>query len=131
MVAPDVLAELASTIQRWTLGLTREIALSVPLRQGDPLLPTLFSVGGPDGVQVPPPEVFRPAVRAEADAVILIHTHRDDSPASKEDLAVTRRLVAAGAVIGIPLAAHLVVGPEQWVDCLAAAAWPAWSSPTR
>jgi DNA repair protein RadC len=131
MVSSDVLTELAGTIQRWTLGLTREIALSVPLRQGDPLLPTLFSVGGPDGVRVSPPEVFRPAVRAEADAVILIHTHRDDSPASKEDLAVTRRLVAAGAVIGIPLAAHLVVGPRQWADCLATAAWPAWSNPTR
>jgi len=37
------------------------------------------------------------------------------------DGVVTRRLVAAAAVIGVELLAHLVVARDGWADCLAAA----------
>jgi len=32
---------------------------------------------------------------------------------------VTRRLVAAGAVVGLPLVAHIVVTDSGWYDCVA------------
>lgn len=55
---------------------------------------------------------------AFAGPVDLLHTHPDGGPPSAADRAVTRRLVAAGAVIGLCLQAHLVVGPDEVWDCL-------------
>jgi len=65
-------------------------------------------------VRVAPPTFFGPLVAAEAPGGVLVHTHCTDGPPTADDLAVTRRLVAAGAVLGIPLVAHLVIGPVAW-----------------
>ena len=56
--------------------------------------------------------------RGAADGWVLLHRHARSSAPSPADLAVTRRLVAASAVVGLPLRAHLVVGPADWTDCL-------------
>jgi DNA repair protein RadC len=59
---------------------------------------------------VHPREVFRPAVQAAAAAIVLVHNHPSGDPTpSPEDLDVTRRLVAAGEVIGIRVVDHVVV----------------------
>ncbi|MBA2415689.1 MAG: hypothetical protein H0V64_07365 [Geodermatophilaceae bacterium] len=55
---------------------------------------------------------FGPAVAARADWVVVSHTHLSDSGPSAADHAVTSPLVAAGAVLGIPLIAHLLVQPS-------------------
>lgn len=55
-----------------------------------------------------------------APVVVLVHTHPGGGPPSADDHAVTRRLVAASAVCGVRLAAHLVLAPEGQWDCLAA-----------
>ncbi|MEZ5978150.1 MAG: JAB domain-containing protein [Planctomycetota bacterium] len=62
---------------------------------------------------VHPREVFGPAVREGAAAVLVAHNHPSGDPEpSPEDLAVTERLGRAGRLLGIPLVDHLVVaGP--------------------
>ena len=66
---------------------------------------------------VHPREFFRPAVREPAAAVIAVHNHPSGDPEpSAEDLEVTRRLVRAGELLGIPLLDHIVVGAAGWVS---------------
>jgi len=60
---------------------------------------------------VHPREVFAPAIRDAAAAIIVVHNHPSGDPEpSKEDLAVSRRLADAGRLLGIPLLDHVVIG---------------------
>lgn len=75
------------------------------------------AVGAADGVAVHPREVFRPAIRRNATAVILAHNHPSGDPApSADDVGLTRRLVAAGRIIGIDVLDHLIVGDGCFVS---------------
>lgn len=66
---------------------------------------------------VHPREFFRPAIRLGAAAVVAVHNHPSGDPEpSSEDEAVTRRLVEAGRLIGIPVLDHVVVADEGWVS---------------
>jgi len=66
--------------------------------------------GHSTGVEVHPREVFRSLVRMGAVSTILVHNHPsgDVSP-SPQDLDLTKRLVAAGGLVGIRVLDHLVV----------------------
>ena len=69
------------------------------------------SIGSLTTSIVHPREVFRPAVGEGAAALILVHNHPSGDPTpSAEDRAVTRQLVDAGRVLGIPVLDHVVVG---------------------
>lgn len=60
---------------------------------------------------VHPREVFGPALREVAAAVIVAHNHPSGDPEpSHEDLEVTRRLREAGQLLGVPLLDHIIVG---------------------
>jgi len=62
-------------------------------------------------VAVHPREVFRPLVRMAAAAGVLAHNHpTGDSTPSVDDIELTRRLREAGALIGIPIIDHVVIG---------------------
>jgi DNA repair protein RadC len=66
---------------------------------------------------VHPREVFRPALREGAAALVVVHNHPSGDPApSHEDREVTRRLVQAGALLGVPLLDHVVVAERGWVS---------------
>jgi DNA repair protein RadC len=66
---------------------------------------------------VHPREVFRPAVREGAAAIVVVHNHPSGDPGpSVEDREVTRRLVQAGALLGVPLLDHVVVAERGWVS---------------
>jgi DNA repair protein RadC len=59
---------------------------------------------------VHPREVFQPAVRDSAAAVILVHNHPSGDPTpSPEDVQLTERLVEAGRILGIRVLDHVVV----------------------
>ena len=59
---------------------------------------------------VHPREVFRPAIRSAAAALVLVHNHPSGDPEpSAEDLSVTHRLVEAGEIVGIRVVDHVVV----------------------
>lgn len=66
---------------------------------------------------VHPREVFMPAVRESAAAVILIHNHPTGDPTpSREDLAITKRLREAGEIMGIKVLDHIIIGDEQFTS---------------
>jgi len=66
---------------------------------------------------VHPREVFRPALREGAAALVVVHNHPSGDPApSGEDREVTRRLVQAGALLGVPVLDHVVVAERGWVS---------------
>lgn len=67
---------------------------------------------------MPPATVFRAALCCGADAVVVFHNHPSGSDVSESDRACTRRLVAAGAMLDIPLAGHLVLVRQGWIDCV-------------
>jgi DNA repair protein RadC len=73
------------------------------------------SVGSLDHTFMSPREVFRDALLANAAAVVLAHNHPSGDPTpSGDDELVTRRLVQAGALVGVEVLDHLVIGAERW-----------------
>ena len=75
------------------------------------LMHTLVSTGTQNASLVHAREVFGPAVREGAIAVLLVHNHPSGDPApSQEDLQLTRRLGECGKFLGIEVLDHLIVG---------------------
>lgn len=64
---------------------------------------------------VEPREVFREAAIGSAAAIVVFHNHPSGDPTpSPEDVELTRRLAAAGALMGIDLVDHLVLGDVRY-----------------
>ncbi len=77
----------------------------------------VISIGSLSTSIVHPREVFRPAVRAGAAAILCAHNHPSGDPEpSQEDLAVTQRLEQTGKLLGIPLLDHVVLGEGRWIS---------------
>ncbi len=72
-----------------------------------------ITVGTLDASLVHPREVFRPAIRDAASAVILLHNHPSGDPTpSNEDRQVTRQLEKAAEIIGITVLDHIIVAGD-------------------
>jgi DNA repair protein RadC len=68
-----------------------------------------------DSVLVSPRDVFKAALLANAAAIVAGHNHPSGDPTpSPEDLDVTRRIAAAGDVLGIPVLDHIIVGDGRY-----------------
>jgi DNA repair protein RadC len=66
---------------------------------------------------VAPAPLFRQAILAGAAGVILYHNHPSGDPEpSPEDLATTKRFLAAGREIGIEVKDHVIVGRGRCVS---------------
>lgn len=66
---------------------------------------------------VHPREVFSPAVKESAAAVILAHNHPTGDPIpSQEDIAITRRLKEAGEIMGIRVLDHIIIGDGEYLS---------------
>ena len=71
------------------------------------------SVGTLNSSLVHPREVFKAAILANSNAIILIHNHPSGDPTpSREDLEITKRLVEAGTILGIEVMDHVVIGDD-------------------
>ncbi len=66
---------------------------------------------------VHPREVFADAITDRAAAVICVHNHPSGTlEPSSQDLAITRQLADAGALVGIRLLDHLIVSDGGWLS---------------
>lgn len=75
------------------------------------------SVGSLSASVVHPREVFRAAIDHAAAAMILLHNHPSGDPTpSREDIAVTERLVKAGKIMDIPVLDHVVLGRDRFIS---------------
>jgi DNA repair protein RadC len=76
---------------------------------------TVVTVGTLDASIVHPREIFREATAAGAAAIVVFHNHPSGDPEpSKEDLALTRRLVRAGLLMGIEVIDHIVLANVRY-----------------
>jgi DNA repair protein RadC len=73
--------------------------------------------GGLTTCSVLPREVYAPALREAASAVIFVHNHPSGDPSpSADDLALTARLKQAGAVLGIKPLDHIIIGEGRYLS---------------
>lgn len=77
---------------------------------------TIF-VGSLNASIVHPREIFREAVRRSSASIVCAHNHPSGNPApSPEDIAVTKRLMEAGSIMGIELLDHIIIGDHQFIS---------------
>jgi DNA repair protein RadC len=84
---------------------------------------TVLSIGSLDTTIVHPREVFREAASASAAAIVLFHNHPSGDPTpSPDDLALTARLIDAGAVMGIAVLDHVILAESRYFSVAEAGA---------
>ena len=90
----------------------REHFLVLPLTSKNQVLMVAdVSVGTLTNTLVHPREVYEPAIRCGAAHIVLAHNHPSGDPApSAEDHRLTRQLKEAGALLGIPVTDHVILG---------------------
>ena len=77
----------------------------------------VVSVGTLNASLVHPREVFEPAINCSAAQIIVAHNHPSgDAEPSEDDLAVTRRLVEAGKLLGIEVIDHVIVAKDDFAS---------------
>lgn len=70
-----------------------------------------LSQGTLDTILIHAREVFRPAIAANASAIVLAHNHPSGDPTPSEaDIRVTRDLVRAGQLLKIEVLDHVILG---------------------
>jgi DNA repair protein RadC len=73
--------------------------------------------GSLNSSQVRVGELFRPAVRENAAAIIVVHNHPSGDPSpSPDDLAITKAFVQAGKLLDIQVLDHLIIGQGRFVS---------------
>jgi DNA repair protein RadC len=108
--------DVARIVRDSARGSRRESFFAVLLdRRNRVLSLQLIGTGSVDAVPVHPREVFSPAIRDGAAALVAAHNHPSGDPTpSAEDRLVTARLQQVGELVGISLLDHVVVGGERY-----------------
>lgn len=76
--------------------------------------PIQITMGDVDGTEAGPRAFFRAAVKRGAVSCVAVHNHPSgDLTISNADMAVTRRLVAAGRMLDVALVDHVVISAER------------------
>jgi DNA repair protein RadC len=97
-------------------GLDREVLWRLDLNARNDVLDfEVVSIGTATASLVHAREVFRAAITVGACGVILAHNHPsgDENP-SPDDRETTRRIKAAGDLLGIPLLDHVIIGGAKF-----------------
>ena len=82
-----------------------------------PIGANTVSMGSLSASIVHPREVFKFAILANASSLILAHNHpSEDRSPSSDDIALTRRLVQAGELLGIEVLDHVVMGGQDFLS---------------
>jgi len=75
----------------------------------------VLALGSLNTASIEPREVFRAAAVGDAAAIVLFHNHPSGDPApSPDDVELTRRMVAAGVLMGIEVVDHIILGDVKY-----------------
>ena len=73
----------------------------------------MVSLGTVNSAPIGIADCFRGAITDSAVSVLLAHNHcSGDTTPSAEDIAVTKRLIEAGKIVGIRVVDHIIVGRD-------------------
>ena len=87
--------------------------------KGEPTHISTVSTGSLTASIVHPREVFKTAIIANANRIMIFHNHPSGDPTpSNEDLAITKRLKEAGDLMGIELLDHIIIGEQGRFESL-------------
>jgi DNA repair protein RadC len=76
-----------------------------------------ISTGGLAASIVEPRAVFQQAVLANAGGLICVHNHPSGNPEpSAQDISITKRLVDAGTLMGIPVHDHVIIAGPRYTS---------------
>lgn len=77
----------------------------------------IVSIGSLNQSIVHPRSVFMTACLSSAAAILCIHNHPTGDPTpSSEDIAITKRLIEAGEIMGIKVLDHIIVGEGEYIS---------------
>ena len=112
-------ADILPVVDRF-IDRKQECFLSLSLNGAHEILATrLVTIGLVNRTVVHPREVFADPLTDRAAAVVLAHNHPSGNlDPSEEDREVTRRLVAAGQMLGIPVLDHIIFGARGYYSFL-------------
>lgn len=105
-------ADLAGLLLRYFEERDREELVAVLLDTGKSVIGLVrLSVGGRNQAVFEPAQLFKAAILAGADSVVLAHNHPSgNTEPSRADVAITRAAVEAGYLMGVPVHDHLIIG---------------------
>jgi DNA repair protein RadC len=106
-------AQMVSTIlHQYLAGVDREHFVVMLLDQKNHIIGmNTVSMGSLTASVVHPRECFKPAILSNAASIVCGHNHPSSDPTpSKEDRALTARLVEAGKLLGISVLDHIIIG---------------------
>lgn len=76
-----------------------------------------ISIGTLNASIVHPRDVFKLAIKKNANSMILIHNHPSGDPSpSNEDIRVTERLAEVGEITGIKVLDHIIIGDNRYTS---------------
>lgn len=76
-----------------------------------------IAIGDLSCTVIHPREVFNKAIKMSAASIIFIHNHPSGNPKpSKEDLAITKRLIEVGEILGIKVLDHIIIGDGEYLS---------------
>ena len=79
----------------------------------------VVSVGTLNTALAHPREVFKSAILSNAAGIMLLHNHPSGNcTPSREDCRVTKRMLAAGEIMGIPVMDHVIVAGNDYYSFL-------------
>ena len=107
-------ANASAILQEYLADTDREHFVILMLDQKNQVIGIhTVSIGSLTASVVHPRETFKAAILANAAAIICGHQHLSgDCQPSREDRSITQRLKEAGALLGINLLDHVIVGGE-------------------
>lgn len=107
--AADMIRPLISTSDR-ELFLVMSMNTKI-----EPMAVEIVSVGTLNACLIEMREVFKHAILNNAACIVCFHNHPSgDVEPSREDRLITQKLKAAGELLGIPLADHIIVTEELY-----------------
>ncbi len=111
-------SDVAHAASRWLGTVDQEhfVAVGVDARQCVRIV-RIIAIGSLAQVDVHPRELFRPMLLACAHSILILHNHPSGDPEPSEaDLALTRRMVDVGKLLGVPVLDHLIIAGGRHVS---------------
>ena len=110
--------DVGNLLQYDLRGLEQEVLIVILLDTRNHVLEKVeLYRGSINSSQVRVAEVFTPAIRRNAAAVIIVHNHPSGDPTpSPDDVALTRAIVQSGKILDIDVLDHIVIGRNSNVS---------------